>query len=519
MEFFIKSFLSEIILLVGSLIITMHGIYFFIIKNYKTTKDKVYIENNVYKIWIYDFIILFLLASFVLFNNILLGSAYTNIENEYIYQNNFICFIKMIIYLMTIVFLLVLNQYSKFFKFIKNTPEIILLFAYSIIGLICLMSIKHIILLLLFIEIYTFCFYGLTSLGHRNKKSSESAIKYYLLGAISTGLMWLGAFYMTAFTSSVYKIDILKQTFVMNEDFLFNFGFILFLSGLLFKLNSVPFHNWVIDLYKGVDTIFVTIFNVFPKIPLIIIYMKIIQEFDKHITINWINDYILIIGLIGLILGVWITYQNQHSFKALMAGSSIANIGNILICFNFILTPTGIPVLFFYIISYIILTFTIFISVLNFGIIHNDNYEKDIQNDLNTEKYYIIDDLTKFNRLQTTTNKGPIWIFIFLFLILASLPPFTTFYMKYNLLNEMLLNHEIIWIILFISFNLISNYYYLKIVYNLLKTPKKSNLYSLISRNKISFWITFIIVIMSIIFITPWYLNDLSEILTFSNIF
>ena len=508
----IPCFMPELILMIGSLFIISHGtIYFSFEKEYKTKDDgTVFIKNNVTDLWTIEYILLFLVAIMFQCWIFLDFERHMTYNDDLLNQDTFIFIIKFILYAMTLFFLTVFQEYTKFFKFVKETPEIILLFCFSIMSLGWLVSAKHLIIILLFMELYTFSFYGLTGLGCRTKKTTEASIKYYLLGAIASGIMWLGSFYIISF-ESLHDINNAFYGMFSGHLPLFTFGYVLFISGLLFKLNSVPFHNWVIDLYKGINTLFVSMFNVFPKIPLMVVFMNIVILYHFKISYSWIDNYIMVIGLIGLIIGIFITYENQHSFKAFMAGSSIANMGNLLIAFGVMLEPEGKSVLFFYLITYIILTLLIFASVLLLGIVNKDNIK--FSNN-NKEKYMIIDDLTTFNRLQTPMNKGYLWLFILFFLILSSLPPFPTFFMKLNLLNKLLINNDSIWPLLFIIFNLVSNYYYIKVVYTLLKVPKKSELYSMISKEEISYPLISTIIISSIILLTPWYLNGLEENLT-----
>ncbi len=207
------------------------------------------------------------------------------------------------------------NKLDKF-----EYPIIILL---SILGMFFMVSSNDLILFYLGLELQSLSLYILASIDRDNLRSTESGIKYFVLSALSSGLLLYGCSLLYGFTGSTNFELIASQLNKANTGAVFAMVFIL--VGLAFKVSAVPFHMWTPDVYEGAPTSITSYFAVVPKIAGLALLIKFMFIPFSKILLEW-QTIIIFISIASMILGA-VAAMVQKNFKRLLAYSSIGHIG------------------------------------------------------------------------------------------------------------------------------------------------------------------------------------------------
>ena len=207
------------------------------------------------------------------------------------------------------------NKLDKF-----EYPIIILL---SILGMFFMVSANDLILFYLGLELQSLSLYILASIDRDNLRSTESGIKYFVLSALSSGLLLYGCSLLYGFTGSTNFDFIANQLNKENTGAVFAMVFIL--VGLAFKVSAVPFHMWTPDVYEGAPTSITSYFAVVPKVAGRALLIKFMFIPFSNILLEW-QTIIIFISIASMILGA-VAAMVQKNFKRLLAYSSIGHIG------------------------------------------------------------------------------------------------------------------------------------------------------------------------------------------------
>ena len=207
------------------------------------------------------------------------------------------------------------NKLDKF-----EYPIIILL---SILGMFFMVSSNDLILFYLGLELQSLSLYILASIDRDNLRSTESGIKYFVLSALSSGLLLYGCSLLYGFTSSTNFELIANELNKENTGAVFAMVFIL--VGLAFKVSAVPFHMWTPDVYEGAPTSITSYFAVVPKVAGLALLIKFMFVPFSNILLEW-QTIIIFISIASMILGA-VAAMTQKNLKRLLAYSSIGHIG------------------------------------------------------------------------------------------------------------------------------------------------------------------------------------------------
>ena len=207
------------------------------------------------------------------------------------------------------------NKLDKF-----EYPIIILM---SILGMFFMVSANDLILFYLGLELQSLSLYILASIDRDNVRSTESGIKYFVLSALSSGLLLYGCSLLYGFTGSTNFELIASQLNKENTGAVFAMVFIL--VGLAFKVSAVPFHMWTPDVYEGAPTSITSYFAVVPKVAGLALLIKFMFIPFSNILLEW-QTIIIFISIASMILGA-VAAMAQKNFKRLLAYSSIGHIG------------------------------------------------------------------------------------------------------------------------------------------------------------------------------------------------
>tara|TARA_Y100000591_G_scaffold329922_1_gene359566 strand:- start:351 stop:1766 length:1416 start_codon:yes stop_codon:yes gene_type:complete len=272
-----------------------------------------------------SFNLIFNLSSLIIIITILIiltsSSREEKIFLDSFIRDSFSNYFKILILLST---LFVLNSSKNFIidnKLDKFEYPIIILL--SILGMFFMVSSNDLILFYLGLELQSLALYILASIDRDNLRSTESGIKYFVLSALSSGLLLYGCSLLYGFTGSTNFELIASQLTRENTGAVFAMVFIL--VGLAFKVSAVPFHMWTPDVYEGAPTSITSYFAVVPKVAGLALLIKFMFVPFSNILLEW-QTIIIFISIASMILGA-VAAMIQKNFKRLLAYSSIGHIG------------------------------------------------------------------------------------------------------------------------------------------------------------------------------------------------
>ncbi len=272
-----------------------------------------------------SFNLIFNLTSLIIiFTILIILTGSNNVEKIFLdsfIRDSFSNYFKILILLSS---LFVLNSSKNFIidnKLDKFEYPIIILL--SILGMFFMVSANDLILFYLGLELQSLSLYILASIDRDNLRSTESGIKYFVLSALSSGLLLYGCSLLYGFTGSTNFELIANQLYKENTGAVFAMVFIL--VGLAFKVSAVPFHMWTPDVYEGAPTSITSYFAVVPKVAGLALLIKFMFVPFSNILLEW-QTIIIFISIASMILGA-VAAMTQKNFKRLLAYSSIGHIG------------------------------------------------------------------------------------------------------------------------------------------------------------------------------------------------
>ena len=317
-------------------------------------------------------------------------------------------------------------------------PIIILL---SILGMFFMVSSNDIIVFYLGLELQSLSLYILASIDRDNLKSSESGIKYFILSALSSGLLLYGCSLLYGFTGSTNFDLIANELNKENTGGVFAMVFIL--VGLAFKVSAVPFHMWTPDVYEGAPTSITSYFAVVPKVAGLAVLIKFMFIPFSNILSEW-QTIIIFISIASMILGA-VAAIGQKNIKRLLAYSSIGHIGYALagVATGKI---SGYQSAIIYISIYVIMNIGIFSCL--YLLKKDGEYKENISD------------------LSGVSKKHPLLAISFLIILfsLAGIPPLGGFFAKFYVFLAVLEQGMFTLAIIGLLTTVISAFYYLKII-------------------------------------------------------
>jgi len=358
----------------------------------------------------------------------------------------------------------ILSSYKYNFGYGEEKSEFYSVILFSTLGIMFAVHSANLLILFVGIEIVSICFYILASFNRKNLLSVEAGVKYFLLGAFSTGFLLMGMAYLFGISNSLFISDIILPDILSANITYTILGFGMLLVGISFKIAIIPFHQWAPDVYTGAPTPIAGYLSTAGKALTIGTIIAIFNTLDIQVVSNerllsFFAKYKLIIGLLAsttMIVGNLLAF-NQKSLKRMLAYSSISHAGYIFIGFA-LLNKSGYNAMAFYTITYIFMQLGAFILLSSIN--SNKGYE--------TER----DDLVGLYKKSPFLSA----MFAVFLLALAGIPPFSGFIGKY-LLFTAAIQHDMLWLaIVGIISSVISIYYYLSPLIYIYFKPSNDNI-------------------------------------------
>lgn len=332
-----------------------------------------------------------------------------------------------------------------------NFGEVYAMILFATSAMVALASANNLIMIFIGIETMSVCLYVLAGLIKERKTGAEASLKYFLLGAFSTGFLLYGMALLYGATGSLYLPEIAEAA---GSGMLFVAGAALLLIGFFFKVSAVPFHMWTPDVYQGTPTTITAYMATASKSASFVALILVLSKMIPAETADW-AEVIEVIAIITMILGNLIALV-QDNIKRMLAYSSIAHAGYLLVGLA-AGTPEGYSAALFYLLAYTIM------NVGAFGVVAY--YER--QQGL---------DFTDVNNYAGLGFKRPLMgvLLSFFLFSLVGIPPFVGFVGKYMVFAAAIDAGFIALAIIGVLASAASVYYYLRpMVYMYFKEPHK----------------------------------------------
>jgi NADH-quinone oxidoreductase subunit N len=314
-----------------------------------------------------------------------------------------------------------------------------------------MISSNHLLLLYLGIELLSLSLYSVIAFNKNSIYSSEAAVKYYILGAMSSGFLLFGISLIYGLTGSLLYDEIYQQISLLNLSNLdqdvrvlglvFSLTFI-FIS-LAFKFGAAPFHMWIPDVYHGSLITTTLLLSTVPKIAIFIILIKLLGLVFSGLAIFW-SDILQILAVLSIIIGN-VTAIVQTNIKRMLAYSTIANIGFILLSLS-IGSFDSFVASMFYTLTYIMTT------ILAFGLI--------------SELFSNNKAIEEIKDLSGLAKSNPLVAFMIMTIMLSyvGIPPFLGFHAKLFVIQSLVQSNNILLSIFAVIMTVIGSYYYLRVI-------------------------------------------------------
>ena len=355
-------------------------------------------------------------------------------------NNEFTSFVKILLMISTaLFFLLYLGGADS--KLLNIEFPILIIFA--LIGMMIMVQANDFISLYLGLELQSLSLYVLAAYDRDNPRSNESGLKYFILGALSSGILLYGISLIYGFCGTT-NFSMLSQIVIsLNSNLGVLIGLVMIIIAFAFKLSAAPFHMWSPDVYEGAPTVVTAFFAIVTKVAATIVLTKFLIYPFISWAIKW-QQIIIVMSMLSMIVGA-VGALRQTNIKRLLAYSSIGHVGYMLMGIAST-NENGIRSILLYLIIYLITNIGIFACILSIRN-HNDAIEN-------------INDYAGLSKSKPFTS----FIMACLMLSLAGIPPLAGFFGKfYLLLSAVEANLNSLVITAIIS-TVISAYYYLKIV-------------------------------------------------------
>ncbi|MDZ4093761.1 MAG: NADH-quinone oxidoreductase subunit NuoN [Paracoccaceae bacterium] len=318
-----------------------------------------------------------------------------------------------------------------------------ILIALSVIGMMVMVSAGDLMTLYMGLELQSLALYVVASLRRDSAKSTEAGLKYFVLGALSSGLLLYGASLTYGFAGTTLFAGILS-TLQEGVPLGLLFGLVFMISGLAFKVSAAPFHMWTPDVYEGAPTPVTAFFATAPKVAAMALIARLVQDAFGAIPGDW-GQVIAALAVISMFLGA-IAAIGQRDLKRLMAYSSIAHMGYALVGLA-AGTAGGVQAMLVYMAIYVTMNIGTFAFILSM--------EKDGK------------PVTNIDAMNMLSKKEPLKALAMLILLfsLAGVPPMVGFFGKFYVLKAAV-DAGMTWLAIAGAVaSVIGAFYYLRIVF------------------------------------------------------
>ena len=390
--------------------------------------------------------ITYLLSQFTLVVAFFLTLNLFSSDTFYIFSQTFVAdpmssILKLGVYIATFVTFL----YAKDYLIQRNIflGEYFVLGLFGVLGMMVMISASSFLTLYLGLELLSLCLYAMVALQRESSVASESAMKYFVLGAIASGMLLYGMSMIYGATGSLDLQVISQQLSSVTDKTILAFGLVFIIVGVAFKLGAVPFHMWVPDVYQGSPTAVTIFIATAPKIAAFAMLMRLLVGGLLEIHAQW-QGILIILAVSSMAIGNIVAIA-QTNIKRMLAYSTISHIGFLMLG---VLSGTteGFAASMFYTITYVLMSMASFGAVI---IMSRKGFEAD-----------------KLEDYKGLNQRSP-WLalmMLFIMFSMAGVPPFVGFWAKLSVLQAVI-SADLLWLAaVAVLFSIIGAFYYLRII-------------------------------------------------------
>ena len=348
---------------------------------------------------------------------------------------------KMVMYAATFALFVYAKPYNQVRDMFRGEFYTLTLFALS--GMSVMVSAGHFLTAYIGLELLSLSLYAMIALRRDSADAAEAALKYFVLGALASGLLLYGISMVYGATGSLEFASVLANAYDGQANtWLLKLGLVFIVVAVAFKLGAVPFHMWVPDVYQGAPTSVAAFVGTVPKIAAVVFAFRILVT-GLGTTVNDWTPMLAILAVASLLVGNLAAIM-QSNIKRMLAYSTVSHMGFILLAF--MAGAIGFTAGLYYAIAYVVM------GLVGFGVLmllSNEAFECEE-----------ISDLAGLNQRHAR--------YAFLMLLamfsMAGIPPLMGFYAKFAVIKA-LLSQGFVWISVFaVVMSLIGAFYYLRVV-------------------------------------------------------
>jgi NADH-quinone oxidoreductase subunit N len=391
-------------------------------------------------------IITYLLAQLALLGTMFLTLNSMSTETVLTFSNTFIRdpmsdVLKVAIYIATFITFMYAKDYLRDRGIFKGEFYVLGLFA--ALGMMILVSAHNFLTVYLGLELLSLSLYAMVAMQRDSILASEAAMKYFVLGAIASGMLLYGISIIYGLTGTLDLGEVAVKITALDQGVLLAFGLVFMIVGIAFKLGAVPFHMWVPDVYHGAPTAVTLFIGSAPKIAAFAMLMRLLVDGLIGLHAQW-EGILIILAVLSMGIGNLLAIA-QGNIKRMLAYSTISHVG-FLILGALTGTQSGFASSMFYTLVYVLM------SLGGFGMVM-----------LLSRKGFEAENLDDYKGLNA---RSPWYAFMMLILMfsMAGVPPFLGFWAKLVVLQEVIAA-DMMWLaIVGVVFSVIGAFYYLRII-------------------------------------------------------
>ncbi|SDK16909.1 NADH dehydrogenase subunit N [Methylophilus rhizosphaerae] len=349
--------------------------------------------------------------------------------------------IKLMMYLGTSLIFVYTRKYLQDRNLFRGEFYAMVLF--GLLGMMIMVSGHNLLLIYIGLELLSLCLYALVAFDRENPRASEAAMKYFVLGALASGMLLYGMSMLYGMTASLDVSDIANSIMQQNKSPVLIMGLVFVVAGIAFKFGAVPFQMWVPDVYQGSPTPMTVLIGSVPKLAAYAMTVRLLVQGLHPLALDW-QDMLMLMAVLSIVIGNFSAIV-QTNLKRMLAYSTISHVGFIMLGMMSA-NANGFASSFFYISTYVLM------SIASFGIIlllSRQGFEAEE-----------IDDLKGLNQ------RHPWFAFLMLIIMfsMAGIPPTVGFYAKFTVLQAAWQAGFTWQVVLAVLMAVIGAFYYLNIV-------------------------------------------------------
>jgi len=331
--------------------------------------------------------------------------------------------------------------YAKSQAFDRFEYPILILLA--TLGMLLMLSANDMISLYLGLELQSLALYVVAAINRDSVRSTEAGLKYFVLGALSSGMMLYGMSLTYGFTGHTGFAEISEVLARQGASIGLIFGLVFILAGLAFKISAVPFHMWTPDVYEGAPTPVTAFLAAAPKVAAMGMMVRIVIDAFQPVTADW-QQVVVFVSIASMALGAFAAI-GQTNIKRLMAYSSIGHMGYALVGLA-AGSETGVVGVIFYMTAYLAMTLGVFACILSMR-----------------RKDGMVEDIYELAGLSRTNLPMAILLAVLMW-SLAGIPPFVGFFAKWFVFSAAVEAGLYPLAVIGVVMSVVGAYYYLRII-------------------------------------------------------